>query len=297
MSLWIGLVILAQFINAAIVLVDKYLLVTRGGVGKPAAYAFFVSVLSAVVIVMVPFGVISLPTSLGTLLSCAVAGTYIASIFFLYTALREMNASESVPIVGAVSALTAALLAGLWLTHDLPASLVPAFLLLTAGTFLVYCFCFSWRTLGMVILSGFLFGLSAFLTKLLFNEIGFVDGFFWSRMGSAALACALLIIPAVRSSVRESLRASSSGTKGLVVLNKVLAGVAFFLILLAINWGSVSLVNALAGLQLVFLFILSYLLARFLPHVESAGGGLRLALRLAGTLLIVAGLAALFLVS
>jgi len=49
--LWVGIAALAQLINAGIVLVDKYVLASAGQVGKPAVYAFYVSILSGVVVV------------------------------------------------------------------------------------------------------------------------------------------------------------------------------------------------------------------------------------------------------
>jgi len=55
-------VIFGQFLNAGIVLIDKYI-VTRTSVSRPGVYAFYVAMISGVVIFLVPFGVVHIPTS------------------------------------------------------------------------------------------------------------------------------------------------------------------------------------------------------------------------------------------
>ena len=81
----------------------------------------------------------------------------------------------------------------------------------------------------------------------------------------------------------------------LVVGNKGLNGVAFVLTLYALHLGSASIVNALAGLQFVFLFLFAYLFGHFSPRIFH--GEVRphdFPHKLFGTLFIVAGLVALF---
>src|SRR3989344_4081277 len=130
MTSWILLAALAQLISAGIVLVDKYVLVSHQQLGKPAVYAFYISVMSGFVLVLVPFGVISVPT-LSVLALCLLASvTFILSVLFLYTALKRGNASDAIPIVGAVSAIVTAHLAFVFLHQDLPRAFIPAFILL-----------------------------------------------------------------------------------------------------------------------------------------------------------------------
>ena len=89
MTLWIVLATLAQILNAAIVLVDKYVLVSHESLGKPVVYAFYVSMLSGVVIVLLPLGVVSLPSLKVVALSLLSSITFILSVIFLYTALKK----------------------------------------------------------------------------------------------------------------------------------------------------------------------------------------------------------------
>lgn len=297
MPLWIALAAFAQLITAGNVLIDKYVLVTHEHLGKPVVYAFYVSILSSVVVVLVPFGVISLPSAIVLSLACLASVTFILSIYFLYRALKRGHASDAVPLIGAISAIVTATLAFIFLHQDLPRAFIPAFLLFVIGMTLISHFRLSWKGLGDVAVSGVCFALTAVLIKLIFLHVGFLQGFFWSRMTNVLGALLLLAIPANRQAIFHGYRRSSSKMKGLVIFNKALGGSAGFLTLAAINLGSVSIVNAMAGLQFAFLLLLVSIGAQFFPHVFR--GEVRkhnFPHQLYGVFCIMAGLAALFLV-
>src|SRR3989344_5462055 len=258
MMLWVALAALAQLISAGTVFIDKYVLVSKAHIGKPIVYAFYISILSGFVLVLVPLGLVSLPTSAVLYLSLFASATFISSIVLLYTALKEGHASDIMPVVGGVAAVATAVSAHQWLHKDLPLAFIPAFALMVVGMFLVSHFRLTNRQKILVVLSGIFFGATAFLTKLIFLETSFLDGFFWSRMTNVVGALFLLALPANRAAIFSGYRGSSSGTKWLVVSNKTLGGIAAILTLLAISLGSVSVVQALAGLQFVFLLLIAY---------------------------------------
>ncbi|MFA5841875.1 MAG: hypothetical protein WC835_02870 [Candidatus Paceibacterota bacterium] len=296
MITWISLVVVAQIINALIVLVDKYLLNSGKGISEPAVYAFYVSMLSGVVLVMVPFGAVSWPGALVAGLSLGMALAYILSIYFLYSALKITDASDVVPVAGAVSAVAAFVLAHFGLNQDLPGNFILAFVFLVIGALLISHFRFNTKSFVLVFLSGVLFGVSAFLVKLIFEHSSFADGFFWSRMANVFGALFLLLIPANWTAVKQSMKKSTSGIKWMVVGNKTLSGVSFLLIMIAINMGDVSIVNALSGLQFVFLLTFAYFCVNRFPAVFS--GEIhphRFNHKLYGVIFIVFGFVALFL--
>lgn len=296
MFIWIGLVVFAQMINAVIVLVDKYLLNSTKGINQPAVYAFYVSMLSGVVLIMVPFGAVSWPGATVIGLSLGMALAYILSIYFLYSALKITDASDVVPVAGAVSAIATFALVHFGLDQDLPGNFMLAFVFLVIGTLLISHFRFNTRSFVLVFFSGILFGVSAFLIKLIFEYSSFADGFFWSRMANVFGALFLLLIPANWTAIKESMQSSSSGIKWMVVGNKTLSGVSFLLVMVAINMGSVSIVNALSGLQFVFLLTFAYFCVNRFPAVFS--GEIhphRFNHKLYGVIFIIFGFLALFL--
>lgn len=292
---WILLAVAAQAISALTVFIDKFVLVSKEGIKSPAAFAFYTAALSGFVLILLPFGVVSMPTYEMLFLSTLGAMVYIAALLFLYRVLQELVVTDVIPVTASVGALTAGTLSAFLLTKDLPLSFIPAFLLLSVGTFLIYCFCFSRKLFLMTVIAGVLLGVSSFLAKLVFDASPtFWNGLFWLLIMNAVVAF-IVLAPARFFAIKTSLSGSSSNAKYLALLSKALGGAAFFLTAIAISLGSVSVINAMGGLQLVFLFILVPLFARQVPDVfkyELAKESL--ILKLLGTVAIIAGLAVLF---
>ncbi len=260
---YLALAIFAQFLYAVSVLIDRHIVLKATHIGRPIVYTFYVSLLSGFVVVFFPF--VSVPNAHVLALSLVNSGAFVGAIFCLYSALLHARASDVAPVVGAVSAITTLVFAGLWIEGDITASFVLPVLLLAGGTALISHFHFSRNALFLTLSSGFFFGVVAFTFKLVSLEIAFLDSFFWTRAMNVILALGFLIVPAWRIAIFHGGKRSSSRAKGLVIGNKVIGGVASILTALAISLGSVSVVNSLAGLQFVFLFIFAFLFARYMP--------------------------------
>lgn len=291
---WIYLVIIAQFISAIVVLVDKYLISSKS-VGRPAVYAFYVGLLSGVVIIILPFGVLA-PTSKIILTSLAIAFAYILSIFFLYSSLETADASDVAPVMGAVSALATLVFSFLILKTSLPPNFFLGFLYLIAGTFLMSRFRFDRISAVYVMLAGLFFGLSSIFVKIIFTQTTFINGFFWSRMANVFGAAMLLLWPANLKAITADFKRSNRETKLLVVGNKAFSGFAFLLILIAINLGNVAIVNALGGVQFVFLLLFAFLFTYWMPEHfhEAVHRGHNRIKKIVASGLIIVGLFLLF---
>jgi len=261
---WIYLVIVAQFIGAIVFMVDKYLIASKS-VGRPAVYAFYIGMLSGVVVLLLPLGVVSWPEMSVILISLAVAASFIFSILFLYNSLQTADASDVAPVMGAIGAISTLLFSLLLLKTGLPSNFFVGFPLLILGTFLMSAFRFDKRAALFVILAGVMFGLSSVFVKMIFLRTDFFNGFFWSRIANVIGAAMLLLWPANRKAITANIQTSRPSTKLLVIGNKALAGIAFFLTMLAINLGDVATVNSLAGIQFVFLLILAFIFTYRLP--------------------------------
>ncbi|MDO8514340.1 MAG: hypothetical protein Q7S50_02230 [bacterium] len=295
MPTWIALAIAAQLLGAVVVFVDRYVLTQKKGMGLPVVYAFYVSLLSGVVIVLLPFGLVSVPSLLILELSLVSAASFITSLLLLYSALRAGHASDVMPVVAAFSALASFTLAFLWLSEHLPGFFLASVALFILGTFLISRFRFTKHQLVLVVSAGLLFGFSAFLIKVMFVHASFWDGFFWSRMANVTGALLLLVWPGNWKAIMHGTRSSSHGTKWLIIGNKALAGIAGAVTFFAIGIGSVTVVNAMGGLQFVFLPVLAFLFAHQFPNVlrgEVFHSGI--SHKLLGVVCIVLGLAFLY---
>ncbi|MEX2053296.1 MAG: DMT family transporter [Candidatus Paceibacterota bacterium] len=292
---WIFLVLLAQFMNAVVVLVDRHL-VRSPAIDKPIVYAFYVSVLSGVVILLLPFGVVLSPTIQVIQLSLLAGVSYTIFILLLYKSLKISDASDVAPVVGAVGALATFVFSLIFLGESLSGNFLLGFMFLVAGTFVMSYFRFTKKVVIFTILSGISFGISSVFIKDLFNQTTFWNGFFWSRMANVVVILLFMIWPSNFKIVWKNLWSSSIGAKSAVVANKVLAGFAFLLILYSINLGNVSVVNALGGMQFAFLLLLAFLFTKKFPEYfsESVHHGHVIAQKSVATVLIIFGLILLF---
>lgn len=82
-------------------------------------------------------------------------------------------------------------------------------------------------------------------------------------------------------------------SKAVFVINKLIAGTAFFLLYYAILRGSVVIVNALLGLQFLFIFLIALALRNKLPGVRENIERGTLMNKIVGIVLILAGFLAI----
>lgn len=287
---WIYLALLAQLINAFVILLDKFLLASKS-ITRPLVYVFYVCLLSGIALLILPFGVVLFPTVKVVWLSLVTGAAFAFSIYFLYSALFSADASDVAPAVGAVSALATLFFSFLFLGNALMGNFLLGFGFLVAGMALMSYFRFNRREIGLVVLAGIFFALSTVTIKLLFNATSFWNGFFWSRLGNVAVALPLLLWPVNRRLFWQNAIASSFKTKLFILASKFLAGAAFLLVLMAIKLGNISLVNAITGTQFVFLLFFALIFTKKFPDFfyETIHRHTAVLQKVIATLLIVAG--------
>jgi uncharacterized membrane protein len=218
---------------------------------------------------MLPFGVVTVPSTYVVVVSLLSAVSSVASIYFLYRSLASSNPSEVVPVVGGVGALSTFVFGSILLSQGLPSHFISGFFILVAGMLLISHFKFTWDSFASLTVSGITFGLSTVLIKLLFLADTFTNSFFWSRMSNVVVALMLLAIPGMMSKLKQDRSESPIAGKFLILGNKFLAGVAFLFILFAIKFGDVSMVNALTAIQYVYLLIFAFLFSKHMPEYFS----------------------------
>jgi len=294
MNLAIALVCLGQFFAALSVIGDK-LLVSDHKLQKPVVYAFYISILSAVVVILLPFGVISMAEPHLLLLSAGVAIAYIVSIVALYSSIKEASVAEVAPIIGGVSALATFGLSHVFFDTTLPHNFILGGLFLIVGMVTISHFHFPRKIIFYMILSGLGFALSSLLVKEVFNTTDFVNGFFWTRMANVVGALLLLCIPGTVHTIFHARHKVKGHTSLLVIGNKAIGAISFIFILYAIKLSDASLVNALSATQYVFLFLLAVIFAeRFPAMFKNEMKRKEIAHKIVSTSIIVIGFFLLF---
>ncbi len=296
---WLFIATFAHCLNALVFVVDKHIL-SRSKLA-PAGYAFYVGFLGLFALLLIPFG-FSFTTPALFSLAFFAGASFTMAILFFYQSIKWSEVSRITPIVGGATPLFTILFSYLFLKESLAFYQLIAFSLLVLGSIVIL-----WprkhlrendsskpslaRRLPMALLSGFFFAASFVLSKYLFGEMGFINGFIWIRMGGVLGALFLLLHKKSRKIILGGLRQVKTSTRLIALANKGLSASSFLLLNYAISLGRVSLVNALQGVQYVFLLTLAQFLSRRFPAIlkEQATSG-ALAQKIIGIFLIGFGL-------
>lgn len=274
--LWMTAALVGYFLNAAVALLDKYIL--AGPIKAPAVYAFFVSLFSLLALFFIPFGFRFFGwQAAGIFLLSGVLFLYGLLIF--YFAVKRWEISRAAPLTGtaiSLTAMAAVFLPGVFAEGSLTAVYIFALILLIGGGLLVS---FDLplkrgeRISGAVIAAGIAIGVSLLLLKYGYTHANFISGFVWSRIGMFAAGLSLFAVPPFREQIFASFSQFSISSKSLrhtgsvFVINKICGGIAGLLITYATFLGSVSFVQAISGMQYVFLLALVFPLSLRYPQV------------------------------
>lgn len=276
---WILLATTGQFINALVAILDKYIVSDEQVLPKPFVYAFYSCLITGGWIFVFALGWlpgfaqlgapqlsnVQSPTIQVVGMSFLAGYTFFMALVSMYTGLKRADASDIMPVIGAVSAMASFGMSYFFLDASLSTNFIWGVVLLSIGTFLVSEMRLGQGVIMLALHSGVFFALHYITLKGLFLETSFDDGFFWSRVGFVLFALSLLMVPVYWEKIREQTKQASARGGILVLLAKVLAGVAAFMLLKATAAGDVAVVQALDGLKFVFIIILSVLIGRYLP--------------------------------
>lgn len=274
--LWMTAALAGYFLNATVALLDKYIL--AGPIKTPAVYAFFVSLFSLFALFFIPFGFRFFGwQAAGIFLLSGVLFLYGLLIF--YFAVKRWEISRAAPLTGtaiSLTAMAAVFLPGVFAEGSLTAVYIFALILLIGGGLLVS---FDLplkrgeRISGAVIAAGIAIGVSLLLLKYGYTRANFISGFVWSRVGMFAAGTSLFVVTPFRKQILASFSQFSISSKSLrhtgsvFVINKICGGIAGLLITYATFLGSVSFVQAISGMQYVFLLVLVFPLSLRYPQV------------------------------
>lgn len=288
------LAIFAYLLSSIVSITDKFLV--SKGMKDPVAYSFYVGILSVFAVILIPFG-FSVPPMKILAIALASGGVFLLSLLFLFAVLFKGEASRVVIAVGGMAPIFTLILGWKILGEGLNQSQIIAFLLLVGGSFLM---CLESKKSGInfkakdftfVLISAFLLSLSYVLAKVVYLHQLFISGFIWTRLGSFIAALFFLFIPNVRRKIFRADDRTKEKTDVLFAANKALAGAYFILLNFSISKGNVAIVNALRGVEYVFVFLIAILLSKNFPSIMKEKMGKKVMAQKVGAIgLIGAGL-------
>lgn len=287
---YILIAIIAYLFFAINAVIDKFLL-QKKQIGHPATYAFVIGMLSLAVVVLAPFGFF-VPENDIIFISLISGALFTFALLAFFAGLSRGEASRIVPVAGGFVPVFTMILAYFWIGERLAPQDFLALMLLILGSMLMAGRgkrgARTW--LPYILLASALFAVSFTLTKQVFDQTGFINGFIWTRFGMAAGALVLLLNATARRAIFVHAKKSSHGTGMLFLAGQIIGALAGIAQNIAISRGSVTIVNALQGTQFVFLLVLAALISLQYPKVmrEDLSSG-ALSQKVAAVILISAG--------
>jgi len=269
MQTYILIAVIAYLAFALNGVIDKFLL--SRDIPQPMLYAFYIGMLNALALLLIPFGV-HWPQINIILIALLSGAAFAWALVAMFSALKRADASLVLPAIGAMVPI-ATLVFGFFIAYErlnLPQAMGVGFLVL--GASLTASASRSYKQLGSrwvwaAVLAAVLFALSFATSKAVYNDQGFISGLVWTRVGFLLAALSMLF----SANLRKALKGPPGGGKkqgGILFLTgQALGAGASILQNYAVSMGSVTIVNALQGVQFGFLILISWGLYRWFPQI------------------------------
>lgn len=271
MNFWIFEAIAGYFLTGTTRVIDKILL--SRAIPDPLVFTFYVGVLSAFSLFLIPFGVQAIPAMLFPV-AIAAGVSFLIGLYFFYCALAKHEISRVVPLVISMGPFMTLLFSLFFLGEHIDSRGVAGIVFLIIGGVLL-----SWEkkdrhtlqaTLLVYTFFAALFTSIGFvLADEIFHKTSFISGFVWTRLGIVLAAVILILLPSARAHIFTA-RVPRPKHILLFIGNKWVGGSAYFFITHAISrasQGSVSFVYALGSFEYLSVFLFSIILTRLAPGV------------------------------
>ena len=298
--LWILVITLAYLCFALASLGDRIIL---SGPSQPHSYTFFVGILSAAVILLIPFVGISVPQGILWLWIILAALFNILGIYTMFSALNVFDVSKIIPTIGALQPIFVVIFSFLILGEDaMESRQIFAFVILLLGSVLISIeknYRVTRRSLKLSFFAALFFSLEMIFAKIVYLDLAFSDGFIWMKIFGLVFVMSFLFNKTFRRDifkVDQKLDKKNSIIfflgQGFGGLANILQGWAISLVPLAY----LGIMNAMKGLQYVFLFIFALIISAVFPKLLNEKTSKTIIIqRIIAIILIVIGLLVLFL--
>ncbi len=256
-----------HFANGFAALADKYLL--KQAFQAPIFYVFWIGLISAAVMVLLPFQFVVPHGAMLWLLNVLAGATFSIALFFYFSAVGLSDLSTVVPVVGSLTTAATAVVSYALLAERLSAAQGLAIILLLAGFWLLAGSkrAIPAQALWPSVVGALFFALSSVSMKQLFTLEPFIPALVFSRLGSVLVSLLIFMVPDIRTRIFSL--AKGFGYPNLMVLlaDHGAGAVGFTLLNLGVKLASPTIVSALQGAQYAFLFLLVTVMRPFAPKV------------------------------
>lgn len=270
---WLIVAVLAYFIFAVVFLIDKYVLV--GSIKNPKLYTFYTGVLRVLIVVLIPFVDFKFPGVYQIILSFLAGGFFVFALLWFFKGLQLFEPSIVVPAIGGtipVFTFLFVLIVSAGKEIPAPRDLLVLLILIYGSVLISYekDKKVSFESLRISLTAAFFFALFFVFAKYVYLAQPFLQGFIWISLGGFLTTLLFLLLKEVRDNLFGVRLKIPTETMAIFVSNQVMGAGANLLQ----NWAValaplayVAVVNALQGVQYVFLLGLAVLLSVKFPQI------------------------------
>jgi len=293
--MWLLVVITAHLLAAIVFVADKYILARE--IKSPIAYAFYNGILSIFIFLLLPWAA-KLPQDWIIWPALASGISFGLALIFFYRAILKNSTARIIPLIGTLVPIFTFLLSHIFLAEKLSRNQFIAFYLLILGGILITAErkkrnLFSKQGIIWGLTAAFLFAISFVLAKYTYGHAPFWTGFIWTRIGAIILALFIFLIPNYRRQIKNAPKHAGIKVGASYLVVRSFSAISFILLNYALAIASVTIVNALQGVQYIFLMLIALILAKKLPAFFASEFKDQMAQRIIAIVLITFGLAIL----
>ncbi len=267
---WLLIILLAYFLFAIVALGDKFLL---SGLPNPKIYSFYVGALGIIVILLIPFIGFFIPSFSQVIISFLSGFFSILAIFFLFKGLKEFEATRIIPAIGALVPIFTFLIPFVFLKNQevLGFSGTAFCLLIFGGVLINYKkgTKIQFKSFLVAGIAALFFALHFILTKYVYLDQPFWNGFIWIRIGAFFTVLFFLFSKQVRDEIFKRKSSFTRKTGTFFIANQAFGAGALILQHFAISLADLKylpIITALQGSQYAFLFLLAILISIKAPY-------------------------------
>lgn len=292
--LWLLATVASYFFSGLATLIDKYLL--AGPIPHPRVYTFYIGLLGVSALAFSPFGFF-LKDPFQIIFALLSGALLIFALFWFFKSLSLFEASRVVPAIGALTPLFVFGLTNITGFKSISSFEVLAFFLLILGSVFISLgegSSITLKSFSYSLVAAFLFSLSFYLAKIVYEAEPFWPAFIWMRIGGVIFVLFLLISPKSREEIFFKKITVQKRSFRFFFLGQVFGASSAFLQNWAIALVPVSFlafVNALEGIKYLFILIFVILLSLKFPDIFKEESSKKAVLeKVLAILLISAGL-------
>lgn len=279
MPTWLILTIVAYFLLAVANLGDKFLI--SKVLPSSKIYAFLIGLMSLVVFVAAPWGLVW-PGWSWLIFNLAVGALFPWALLAMFTALKHGDTSRITILIGSAIPIFTFLLSLVLLGEKYNREQTLGLVLLIIGSLIIVAIKDQPKSRKIItsiskviwpsLISAIIFAFYFIGTKYVYEHQPFLSSYIWLAGGNGLMALLFLVPPSWRQEILSGLgykskKKQTTKQKFLLIINQILGGLGSLIQHYAIFFGPVAIINALQGVQYVFLILGGWFLTIFFPKV------------------------------